>query len=158
MSTIAPNRQESYDNLLEYLVLNQWKPKRIGQKLACGVTYSGKHGALNGYAEMREDEIFLFFLMAPFTVPASAQPAITEFITRANYGLHIGCLLLNPDNGELLYKSSIEFRGEILPLEMIRDTIVATAVMIDHLLPALQQVMEGKRSPADALASLRSQG
>jgi hypothetical protein len=80
--------------------------------------------------------------------------AVAEFITRANYGLRIGNFELDFDDGEVRYKSSLDFEGLALTPELIRNTIYPAVQTIDRYLPGLMSVFYASKSPAEAIAEV----
>ena len=59
-------------------------------------------------------EEFLFYAVAPIKTPDEVRPAVSEYVTRANYGLRIGNFELDYGDGEVRYKSSLNFEGQDL--------------------------------------------
>lgn len=146
------NGLEAFDLLSSYLDEDEWYPRRIDGKYAYSMSYSGKNGDLRCYAIVRVDlEEFLFYAVAPVKVPDMVRPAVAEYLTRANYGLRIGNFELDYSDGEVRYKSSLDFEGQILTNELIRNAIYPAVHTMDRYLPGLLRVSFGGATPHEAI-------
>ena len=99
-------------------------------------------------------EQFIFYAVCPVKADESARLAVVEFITRANFGLRIGNLEMDFLDGEVRYKSSIDFEGETLTPRLVRNTIYPAVQTVDRYLGGLLKVMYGGSTPADAIAEV----
>jgi hypothetical protein len=95
----------------------------------------------------------LCYAVAPVQVEEALRPAVAEFVARANYGLWIGNFEMDWSDGEVRYKSSLDFEGVALTSELIRNTISPAVQMMVCYLPGLLSVIGGQ-SPAEALAQV----
>jgi hypothetical protein len=146
------NGLQGFELLSSYLDNDEWFPRRIEGKYAYSMSYSGKNGDLRCYAIVRVDlEEFLFYAVAPVKVPEEVRPAIAEFITRANYGLRIGNFELDYADGEVRYKSSIDFEGQTLTSDLIRNSIYPAVHTMDRYLSGLLRVSFGGATPHEAI-------
>ncbi len=88
------------------------------------------------YAQIRVDlEQFLFYVIAPIKAPVAVLPAVVEYITRSNFGLRIGCFELDYSDGEIRFKSSLDFEGEALTPASIRNAIYPAVHTMDFKMP-----------------------
>jgi hypothetical protein len=146
------NGLNAFDLLSSYLDDDEWFPRRIEGKYAYSMSYSGKNGDLRCYAIVRVDlEEFLFYAVAPVKVPEEVRTAVAEYITRANYGLRIGNFELDYADGEVRYKSSIDFEGQTLTADLIRNSIYPAVHTMDRYLPGLLRVSFGGATPHEAI-------
>ena len=102
-------------------------------------------------------EQFVFYVLAPVKAPEALRPAVAEFITRANYGLRIGNFELDYLDGELRYKSSLDFEGVALTPVLINSAIYPAVQTMDRYLPGLMEVIYGDRPPAAAVAAIENE-
>lgn len=58
------------------------------------------------YIENNDDTVVCYHIL-PFNAPEEVRPAVSEFITRANYGLPFGNFEMDLTDGELRYKITI---------------------------------------------------
>ena len=146
------NGLQAFELLTTYLDDDEWFPRRIDGKYAYSMSYSGKNGDLRCYAIVRVDlEEFLFYAVAPIKVPEDVRLAVSEFLTRANYGLRIGNFELDYSDGEVRYKSSLDFEGESLTPELIRNAIYPAVHTMDRYLTGLLRVSFGGATPLEAI-------
>ncbi len=151
-SKAHPNALAAYETLGQFLAGDGWHPQPIDGQHAYRTYYKGKHGELRCYAQIRVDlEQFLFYAVSTVKVPEEARPAVAEFITRANYGLRIGNFELDYSDGEVRYKSSLDFEGEPLAPNLIRNAIYPAVQTLDSYLPGLMKVAFGGRTPFEAI-------
>ncbi len=146
------NGLQAFELLSSYLDDDEWFPRRIEGKYAYSMSYSGKNGDLRCYAIVRVDlEEFLFYAVAPVKVPEEVRMSIAEYLTRANYGLRIGNFELDYSDGEVRYKSSLDFEGQILTSDLIRNAIYPAVHTMDRYLPGLLRVSFGGATPHEAI-------
>jgi hypothetical protein len=144
-----------FQTLSDFLATDGWKPRRLEGKNAFSMGFTGKNGDFRCYAVVRADlEEFLFYVVAPVRVPETVRPATAEFITRANYGMRIGNFELDYSDGEVRYKSSINFENETLSEETIRNTLYPAVHTIDRYLPGLLRVSFGGATPVEAIEEI----
>lgn len=146
------NGLQAFELLSTYLDGDEWFPRRIEGKYAYSMSYSGKNGDLRCYAIVRVDlEEFLFYAVAPVKVPEEVRQAVAEYLTRANYGLRIGNFELDYSDGEVRYKSSVDFEGQELTSDLIRNAIYPAVHTMDRYLTGLLRVSFGGATPHEAI-------
>ena len=150
-----PNGLAAHENLGRFLNADNWYPRPVDGQHAYRTHYKGKNGELRCYAQVRVDvQQFLFYAVATVKVPEDARPAVAEFITRANYGLRIGNFELDYGDGEVRYKSSLDFEDEALSDNLIRNTIYPAVQTLDSYLPGLMKVAFGGLTPFEAIEEI----
>lgn len=152
------NGLQAFELLSSYLDDDEWFPRRIEGKYAYSMSYSGKNGDLRCYAIVRVDlEEFLFYAVAPVKVPEEVRMAVAEYLTRANYGLRIGNFELDYADGEVRYKSSLDFEGHSLSPDLIRNAIYPAVHTMDRYLPGLLRVSFGGATPHEAIEEVEGE-
>src|SRR5512138_3185319 len=152
------NGMQAFEMLSNYLDNDEWFPRRIEGKYAYSMSYSGKNGDLRCYAIVRVDlEEFLFYAVAPVKVPDEVRMAVAEYLTRANYGMRIGNFELDYSDGEVRYKTSLDFEGETLSHSLIRHSIYPAVLTMDAYVPGLMSVVYGGRTPFEAIEEIEGQ-
>lgn len=153
-----PNGLLGFANLGRFLEGDGWHPAQLEGRSIYRVGFAGENGEVICYAQVLVDlEIFLFYVQAPVRVPEAARLAVAEYLTRANYGLRIGNFEMDFDDGEVRYKSSIDFEGATLSAELVRHAIYPAAQTMDRYLPGMMAVVYGGKSPAEAIAEIEGQ-
>lgn len=149
------NGLRAYETAGRFLSDDGWFPQPVEETHSYRMSYSGEHGELRCYASVRVDlEQFVFYAVAGVKVPEDVRGAVAEFIARANYGLRIGNFELDFRDGEVRYKSSLDFEGEELTDALIRNAIYPAVRIMDEYLPGLLKVAFGGKSPAEAIAEI----
>ena len=155
----SDNSRRAFDTLGQFLEADGWYPQMIGDKYVYRVGFAGKNGQMTCFATIFEEyEQFLFYAIAPLKVPEAARPAAAEFITRANYGLRIGNFEMDFSDGEVRYKTSLDFEGETLTAGLIKHAIYPAVQTTDRYLPGLMGVIYGDKAPVEAIADVEGGG
>ena len=146
------NSMQAFATLTTFLERDGWYPQHLDDKAVHRVYFAGENGELRCYAQIRTDlSQFLFYVIAPVKAPEEVRAAVTEYITRANYGLRIGNFEMDYSDGEVRYKSSLDFEGETLTEKLIKNTIYPAVQTMDFYLPGLLGVMYGNKTPVEAI-------
>ncbi len=149
------NGKAAYEVLSQFLQDDEWPARPLDRSRGFATAVKGHNGEYRCYAIVREDlEQFLFYAVAPNPVPASKRAAVAEFITRANYGMRIGNFELDYEDGELRYKSALDFENQALTATLIRNAVQPAVRTLDRYLPGLLRVIFGGASPAEAVAEV----
>ena len=150
---------QPFDALGQFLEADGWYPQRIGDKNVYRVGFAGQNGQMTCFATIFEEhDQFLFYAIAPLKVPEAARPAAAEFITRANYGLRIGNFEMDFSDGEVRYKTSLDFEGETLTAGLIKNAIYPAVQTMDRYLPGLMGLIFGDKAPVEAIADVEGGG
>ncbi|HQE91601.1 MAG TPA: YbjN domain-containing protein [Anaerolineae bacterium] len=149
------NGWRAFATLSQFLQDDGWYPQQLDEKTIHRVYFAGENGELRCYAQIRVDlEQFLFYVIAPVKAPENVRPLVAEYIARANYGLRIGNFEMDYTDGEVRYKSSLDFEGEVLTPQLIKNTMYPAVHTMDFYLPGLLSVMYGNKTPAEAIHSI----
>ncbi len=109
------------------------------------------------YIQMREDDGFTIYSVLPMKVSEEKRSAAAEYITRANYGLILGCFELDYEDGEVRYKVTT-CCGDIKLAEGPMDRIINTGfAMLDRYGKGLLSVMYGNVEPAAAIKEVEGE-
>lgn len=150
-----PNGLHAFAVLGEFLETNHWHPQQLEDRYVYRMPFQGSNGVMQCYAQIRVDaEQLLFYALAPIKVAEPQRLAIAEFLTRANYGMYIGNFELDLNDGEIRYKSSLDFEGIELSFDLIRNAIYPAVRLLDRYLPGILQVAFGGVSPAEAIKAI----
>ncbi|HYV07694.1 MAG TPA: hypothetical protein VFB82_24085 [Blastocatellia bacterium] len=104
---------------------------------------------------MVEKERFIAHFNFKGIVPEELRMKVSEFITRANYGLIIGNFELNIGTGKLRYKSSIDFSSAELAEPLIRNAMLSSMDNIEVFAGALGDLLDGDMEPEEAYQAAR---
>ncbi len=149
------NGLSAFNTLGSFLEEDGWYPQQLDDRYIYRMGFSGEHGQMACFAQIRlELEQLLFYVLAPVKAPEDRLDEVAEFLTRANYGLRIGNFEMDYNDGEVRYKSSLDFEGEPLSPRLIRNAIYPAVQTLDRYLPGLMQVIYGNRSAQEAIEEI----
>lgn len=144
--------RRGFEVLGQFLESDRWHPRRLGEHFIYRVDYASKHGSLRCYAEVRVDlEQVVFYVVAPVKAPPEVRAAVAEFVTRANYGMRIGNFELDYGDGEVRYKSALDFEGVALTPQLVRNLIYPAVSTMDRYLAGILAVLSGAATPVEAI-------
>lgn len=155
MSEQGSNGLRGFETVGQFLEEDEWYPQRLDDQYVYRVGFSGTNGQLQCYARVYVDiEQFVFYVYAPIKAPQTARQQAAEFLTRANYGMRIGNFEMDYADGEVRYKSSVDFEHATLSGELVRNAIYPAVRMMDDYLPGLLSVIYGGKTPEEAIAEI----
>lgn len=144
--------KKSFATLTQFLEEDGWHPSVVEGKLAHRMRFNGKNAQFNMIAHLRgELDQLLCYSIAPFNVPEEQRIMISEFITRANYGLRIGNLEMDFSDGEIRYKTSIDYEEVGLQPILIKNHIYPAAMTLDRYLPGVYAILHAGKTPIEAI-------
>ncbi|MEA5419673.1 YbjN domain-containing protein [Spirulina sp. CCNP1310] len=103
-----------------------------------------------------EHQQIIVYSICPNKARVDKLIAIQEFLTRANFGLKFGNFEMDLSDGEVRFKTSIQFAGMVEPEAMIEECLSLNIVTFDRYLPGILQVMFTDVTPEDAIAVIES--
>ncbi len=99
-----------------------------------------------------ERETALFFSHAPANAPYESRLAMSEFLTRVNYGLFVGNFEMDINDGEVRYKTSLNVQGGTFNPALARNLVYTNVLAMKRYLPGIEAVIAGTMTPVEALA------
>jgi hypothetical protein len=136
-----------------YLESDGWPYVKLEGRPVVKLSYTGDHGTWNCYLVERDEHAQLV-VYSVFTeaIPPGRRLEVAEFLTRANYGLMIGNFEMDLDDGDVRYKTSVQFESTDIEPERIRDVLLPNVVVMDRYLPGLRAVAGSGLSAKAALS------
>ncbi len=152
---LNPNGLAAFDALTAYLEEDDWNPVRLENKFVLKTGFWGKNGRMDCFAQIRVDlEQLLFYAVLPMKTPEEKRPQIAEFITRANYGMRIGNFEMDYRDGEVRYKSALDFENTRLTPDLIKQAIYPAVNTLDRYLPGILGIIYGDKTPLGAIEEI----
>ncbi len=103
------------------------------------------------YRENPHTMLFLTYL--PMKINEDKRAEVAEFLTRANYGLHVGNFEMDMEDGEVRYKTTGVTDEKTMPsLDVIRRLTYIGFSMFDRYVPSLLSIVYGEKTPLEAIA------
>jgi hypothetical protein len=146
-----------FEEIVNFFEEDGWPFVQIEGEPLLQMVFQGENGKWTCYAKARDDqEQFVFYSVCPVNTPDSKRLAVAEFLTRANSGMIIGNFEMDFEDGEIRYKTSIDFEDDSLSCAQIKRLVYANVMMMDAYLPGIMSVIYGDVRPVDAIAQIES--
>ena len=144
-----------YDAMVRFFDEDDWKYQPVEGKTMLRMGFSGDNGKWTCVARAIEDaQQFIFYSIAPASVPEEKRVEMAEFITRANYGMRIGNFEMDFSDGELRYKSSIDVEDDCLSAPLIKHMVYPNVMMMDKYLPGIMGILYGNKTAQQAIEEI----
>jgi hypothetical protein len=105
---------------------------------------SGILGRWKFYAQVvEEQDLILLYSVCPFRVPEERRAEVSEFLTRANYGLAAGNFELDFADGEVRYKTALQRHVDGLDAAALKRAVRANGMAMETYLPGVGAVITG---------------
>lgn len=147
------NGLQAFETVGQFLQQKNWHAELLEDyPYTYHALFPGKNAEFSVYARIRPElELLLCYAASPFEVPEERLSAAAEFVARANYGLRIGNFELDFSDGEIRYKSTLDFADEPLTQNLLRNTLYPCCYMLDKYLPAIYALIYENKSPLEAI-------
>ena len=146
-----------FDMLGRYLAGEGWDAEVVGDPPAYFFRFRGQNGDWTCIVQLVEEQARLvFFSVAPQAVPPNRRPAMCELITRLNYGLILGNFEMSLESGDLRFRTTMGLAPDLFSEPLLQLVARTNLAMMDTCLPAINQVLQGLATPAEAFAAIVS--
>jgi hypothetical protein len=157
MGGISTESLKVFDSLIKFLSEDGWSPQKLEGKFILKTAFKGKNGLMTCFAQIAgEYDQFIFYACSPLPVPEEKRAEMGEFINRGNFGMRIGNFEMDLADGEVRYKSSVDFEGFEPSPVLFKNTIYPAVNMMDKYLPGIMAVLSGAKTPAEAIKMIES--
>ena len=154
----SPISEKAFAALRDFLDADGWHPQYVEEGDYFRMSFRGRNGEFRVVARVRGDfDQLMVYAFAPLAAPEETRPAVCEFVARANYGMRIGNFELDLNDGEIRYKSSLDFEDVGLTPIMIRNVIYPAAQTVDRYFPGIIAVVAGAKSPKAAVEMIEKE-
>ena len=144
-----------FDIVTAFFAAEDWPVYKREGTTDLQLAFQGDNSQWSCYVQVNEArQEFLFYSLSPVTAPVDKRLIMSEFLTRANYGLTIGNFEMDFDSGEIHYKTSLDVEGDRLSTPLVRQLVYANVMIMDRYLPGIMAVIYGNVSPIDAIAQV----
>jgi hypothetical protein len=123
--------------------------------LVLRMNHWGENGRFSCQAEYNEAQnIFYFYSYFPINVPEDKRVKMAEFITLINYGMRIGNFEMDFEDGEVRFRTSIDFEGQGLSHPLVSNHVYPNVWMMDRYLPGLFAIVYSDKIPNEILKTI----
>ena len=148
----TPSISPIFQAIINLFTENNWHFNKIEEQPVLYLTFPGKNGQYDCYAQAREEQSqFIFYSLCPTKVPKPKRRALAEFTSIANYGTIIGNFELDFTEGEIRYKTQTKVDNLPWIFDQIKDLVYTNVWMMDQYLPGIISVINSDASPAEAI-------
>ena len=155
---ITENKEQNQtisDIVKDFLREDNWNYLQLNDGITLQLTGQGNNGQITCYARSYDQQKqFIFYSLYPEEIPKEKRSAIAELITRINYGMIIGNLEMDFNDGELRYKTSIDVESDRLSPALVKRVVYANVLTMDQYLPAITAIVNEECSIEDAIAQV----
>jgi hypothetical protein len=137
-----------YDVLRDFLA-EGWELLERPEDGAILFPVAGQSGAWTTIAQARETERQAFFYsVLREHVPEDRRGEAATLLARLNWGLPLGAFELDLDDGQVRFRTSIDVGEAELTPALLKPLLIANLTLMDHHLPAILDVVGGRRGDA----------
>lgn len=130
------------EDLKRVFVENGWPYSEVTGAPVLVSELSGPVGSWDFYAQaVEERDLVLLYSIAPQRVPEERRLEVSEFLTRANYGLADGNFELDFDDGEIRFKSVLHVPAELDGL-LVKRVVRLNGTALETYLPSISQLID----------------
>lgn len=141
------------DTIIQFFKEDDWHFEQVEGENYLRLGFKGEHGRWSCVAQaMEAREQMVFYSVLPSVIPEDRRSDVSEFITRANYGLLSGNFEMDWNDGEVRYKTMVDVEGGSLSITMIRNLVHSNLFTVDRYFKGLMNVVYSDKSPALAVA------
>ncbi len=142
-----------FDTIVGYFEQDGWDFHRLPGHQALEMGAAGEHGNYRLIAVVERDHpIVRFLTFVEGKVPEARRKEVTEFLTRANYGLLLGNFEFDVNDGEVRFKCSADLEDAELTHAQFENLLLIGLSVMDRYFPGLQSVIQGTSDAAAAIA------
>lgn len=152
------NGLRAYKQLDEWLTKHVWRHSAIKDTHAFSIPFArSEEETIMCIFDVDVDaEQFTFYGILDVDLASEKLPEVAEYLTRANYGLRIGNFELDFSDGEVRYKSSLDFEREMLVDNLIENTVAHAIDNIERYFDGLKDVAVGLKTPKEAILAIEN--
>ncbi|MEM6989393.1 MAG: YbjN domain-containing protein [Myxococcota bacterium] len=104
-----------------------------------------------------DSDQLMFYSVRLEEVPKKRRDAVMRFVTRANYGMHVGNFELDLDDGEVRFKTSIDVEGVELTTQLCRNLVDMNLAVMGRYFEGLREVAAGNGNPEEIIAEIEAE-
>lgn len=152
---MTTNGLKAFNKLKDFLIQEGWNIELVDNYSAYSSKYEGSIGSYTCYFQIRPDlEQFLFYAVPEFTTPQEKLADVAEYVARVNSGMRIGNFEIDFRDGQIRFKSSVNFRDTNLTSALIGGAVSPALEALETYIPGLLNVIAGKQTPVKAINSI----
>ena len=144
-------RQELAVLVETYLNSQNWKFNYNSAKGLFTLNMSAKNFTSVRIVVQINDDSIISYAIAPINVPEEKRQAACEFIARANYGMKVGTLEMDMNDGEIRNRTYIIAKDGLPKLADVEKCVDFSFLVLDHYGKGLLPMIYGNLTPEAAV-------
>ncbi|MEE3716431.1 hypothetical protein V2H45_06715 [Tumidithrix elongata RA019] len=144
---------ELFTQLIDFFESEDWDYGLLEEYGIIKLSYKGLSGEWDCFALGNDlDTEIGFYSIYQENIPEVSRLPVSEFLTRANYGMPVGNFEIDLDSGEVRFKISVELGNTIIPEELLGCNVERNLAIADRFFPIIKLVASGEVSVMQAIA------
>ena len=140
-----------FEVLIEFLDGQGWNYSVLEGREVAQVRFGGGSESFTFFADSRPDrEALLCYSVRDERVEEERRNAVSELLTRLNYPLLIGNFEMDFDDGEVRFRSSIDFEDDRPTTALVRNVILPNLQTMNTYRAAIAAVAAGEPIPPES--------
>lgn len=145
------------DVVQAFLDGDDWKYEKFEDKDIFRAGVGAKNASYSLFYDVKESaEQLIVYTITPQHVPEQYRHEVSEFLTRANYGIIIGNFEMDFDDGEVRYKTSVDVEGGELTTGMVRQLTLYSVSTTDRYFPGIMAICYGGKSAQESVLDVEN--
>ena len=143
-----------FDVVLEFLEEQGWTYSVLEDREVAQARFGGDGGSsFTFFADARPDRpVLLCYSVRDERVPEERRAAVAELLTRLNYPLLVGSFDMDFADGEVRFRSSVDFEGDEPSAALVRNVVLPNLQAMNTYQPAIEAVAAGEAPAEERLA------
>jgi hypothetical protein len=138
----------------EFFSEEEWKFQEVKE----GIYRSGIEGKQGSYRIYffadNNTHILQIFTIIETNFAVQYRSLVSEYITRANYGLKIGNFEMDFEDGSVQYRVAADFEDGVVNTKIVRRMLYVGIRMMDRYYPGMMEVVWGGKSAKEAIKNV----
>jgi hypothetical protein len=132
------------DIIKKYLRDNDWKFSQVDNKDVLLFGIAGDNGNFQCVFDIEEQSHrFVFYSICGTNVPKDKMSIVLELLNKINYTVFFGNLEMDTEDGEIRFRTSIDYEFLTLNEQLIEKIIMPNIVAMDDCLPGVMGLIYG---------------
>jgi hypothetical protein len=141
-----------FESFCSFLDEDNWRYRADEDQSVIKFGIQGETADFDCYVDIKPDRyLCILYVIAPNRVPPLKRTQAAEFLTRANYGLILGCFELDMDDGEIRYRTSVQVEDSEMSQAMVKTIINVSFGTMERYYSGLMSIIYGDVTVMEAI-------
>ncbi len=136
----------------DFLNSQAWQYTQVKDSNILIFGIKGRNAKFQCIADFQEeDKRFFFFSVCGANTPSENRSEMLDLLNFLNFDLFFGNFEMNPENGEVRFRTSISLNHIELNADFLEEIIMSNIITMDNNLPSILGVMFGQINTEKAI-------